>query len=171
MLYQFFVFVKTPCNNIVLTFYVLYAFHILLFCPSSIIFEIGVFENKKILIFRKNFWMTTTRKFGYIFLNGRFNFQQLIIIYVVKQTATKYLESFQRQKHFTILPKTVCENLCLWCHLWQSHLKPEYFLLLPGGNSFKNQKMASAIIKGTYIHTTFYSKCNIYHRFLFFYVL
>ena len=31
-----------------------------------------------------------------------------------------------------------------------------------------NQKTASAIIKGTYVHTTFYPKCNIYHRLFFF---
>ena len=28
-----------------------------------------------------------------------------------------------------------------------------------------NQKTASAIIKGTYVNTTFYPKCNIYHMF------
>ena len=31
-----------------------------------------------------------------------------------------------------------------------------------------NKKTASVIINGTYVHTTFYPKCNIYHRFFFF---
>ena len=33
-----------------------------------------------------------------------------------------------------------------------------------------NQKTASAIIKGTCEHTSFYPKCNIYHRFFSFFL-